>query len=172
MVMAAWGCTAVVERGLDLFTEEAVDARDGAQPELEPGTWAIYSDSLLDAAALTVSGPDGAAVPIRAQRIGVNESVSRGSNVFVLVARFEVDKPGVYSVEVIAEAAQGQIIVARPLLDAFAVTGRAAGLVVMGLFVTVAGMVLWYRRTRTRTRTRAAEPSPPSPGPGIPPPPR
>jgi len=146
--MAAWGCTSAAQSALPLFTDEPVDASDGLERELTVGTWAIYADMPLDPASILVFPPTGTSPKVLAQPDNVSETITRPSGEFAAVAKFEVESPGLHTVAVQGRT-PAQMLVGPPILDVFSVSGRAAALLVGGLFLTVAGAYLWYRRTRT-----------------------
>lgn len=155
MTMAAWGCTTMVQSVLPLLTDDPVSVSEPIDRDLDTGTWAVYTDTIFGPGAIlenmiTVTAPNGAPVSLRGQSSGVSQTVSRGDGVFAVVAKFEVDTPGVHRIAVRdADQATGQMIIGRPVFESIGDSRRTLPLLVGGLFLTVAGMVLWYRRTRT-----------------------
>jgi hypothetical protein len=146
-----------------------------APVQLDEGTWAVYvgtgcrpgrtCPAGVAAPEVTVTGPDGAAVPIRDQG---GETITRGSRAYRAAVGFEVDRAGAYVVEVPA----GEEFLLAPALTAavrgalgWVLAALAAVLVlVLGIVLLLAGLVLWTRERRVARASgpRVTGPEPPA----------
>ena len=103
---------------------------------------------------VTVEGPGP--VRVRSDMTGTTETVTRGNRTYTGAVRFEVPVAGSYRIVVAGEpSASGEVLLARPLSDAFS-KWRWFLVFVLGMVVALVGMVAGLIGAGNRRAARLA----------------
>jgi hypothetical protein len=119
----------------------------------------------VTASMVTITGADGAQVPVQTQsgdyqagsaRISTTQTLQKGSDIYTGIATFQVPAAGNYLVSVVNSGA-GAIVVSRPVLSDFAALLPWLGGGLLGavcLLIGLIGVIVAHRRSPARPTRR------------------